>query len=108
MDESTRKRALRKAHSITRNIGYPDELLDDKKLEKSYEKLEISKDDYFQSSLNLTLFDTNRAFSNLRKPVNKSAWIAHGNAAVVNAFYNRVENSIRKYFHYRILITFIS
>ena len=108
MDERTRKRALDKVHSLTKYIGYPDEILDDKELEKLYEKLEISKDDYFHSSLNLTLYDTNLSFSNLKKPVKKSTWIAYGDVAVTNAFYNRVENSIRKYFHYRILITLIS
>lgn len=36
MDDVTRKAALEKAESMTTHIGYPDELLDDKKLEEFY------------------------------------------------------------------------
>lgn len=36
MDEVTRKNALDKAASMTSHIAYPDELLDDRKLEEFY------------------------------------------------------------------------
>lgn len=36
MDEITRKNALEKAAAMTTHIAYPDELLDDKKLEDFY------------------------------------------------------------------------
>lgn len=97
MDEKTRKSALEKAETMSTHIAYPDELLDDKKLEEFYEKLEISQGDYLQTILNLTLFGTEYSFSKLRKPVNKSDWVSHGRPAIVNAFYSSIENSIRKY-----------
>lgn len=96
MDEQTRKSALEKAASMSTHIAYPDELLDDKKLEEFYENLELSSEDYVASILNLTLFGTEYSFSKLRKPVNKSEWISHGRPAIVNAFYSSIENSIRK------------
>lgn len=50
------------------------------------------------SLLNLTKFGTDYSFSKLREPVNKTDWITHSRPAVVNAFYNSLENSIRNYF----------
>lgn len=96
MDEKTRKSALEKAMSMSTHIAYPDELLDDKKLEEFYENLELNPGDYLQSILNLTQFATNYSFSKLRKPFNKTDWLSHGRPAVVNAFYSSIENSIRK------------
>lgn len=95
MDDETRKAALDKAESMSTHIAYPDELLDDKKLEELYAKLEISPGNYLQSILNLTLFNNEYSFDKLRKPVNKSDWVTHGRPAVVNAFYSSIENSIR-------------
>lgn len=97
MDDDTRKSALEKAASMSSHIAYPDELLDDNKLEEFYSKLELNPDDYVGSILNLTLFGTEYSFEKLRKPVNKSDWISHGRPAIVNAFYSSIENSIREY-----------
>lgn len=97
MDNKTRKAALDKADRMTTHIAYPDELLDDNKLEEFYKKLEITPGNYLKSILNLTLFGTEYSFGKLRKPVNKTDWISHGKPAVVNAYYSSVENSIRKY-----------
>jgi membrane metallo-endopeptidase-like protein 1 len=96
MDEETKKSALNKAESMSTHIAYPDELLDDNKLEEFYKKLEITPGNYLQSILNLTLFGTEYSFEKLRKPVNKSDWVTHGRPAIVNAFYSSIENSIRK------------
>ncbi|XP_066597327.1 neprilysin-2 isoform X2 [Prorops nasuta] len=95
MDEETKKSALAKAASMVSHIAYPDELLEDKKLEEFYEKLELTDDNFLESILNLTLFATEYSFGKLRKPVNKSDWISHGRPAIVNAFYSSIENSIQ-------------
>ncbi|XP_017759283.1 PREDICTED: membrane metallo-endopeptidase-like 1 isoform X2 [Eufriesea mexicana] len=95
MDEETRKSALNKAASMASHIAYPDELLDNNKLEEFYEKLELTTDNYLEGILNLTLFGVEYSFSKLRKPVNKSDWITHGRPAIVNAFYSSIENSIQ-------------
>ncbi|XP_076662918.1 M13 family metallopeptidase neprilysin 2 isoform X4 [Andrena cerasifolii] len=95
MDEETRKSALDKAASMSSHIAYPDELLDDTKLEEFYEKLELTSDNYLKGILNLTLFGVEYSFGKLRKPVNKSDWITHGRPAIVNAFYSSIENSIQ-------------
>ncbi|KAJ8668512.1 hypothetical protein QAD02_010175 [Eretmocerus hayati] len=95
MDDETRKAALDKAESMTTHIAYPNELLDDNKIEEFYRKLELSPGNYLQNMLNLTLFGTEYSFEKLRKPVNKSDWVTHGRPAVVNAFYSSIENSIQ-------------
>ena len=76
------------------HVGYPDELLDNQKVDEFYEKLEIKDDDYFQSNLNLYIFQLEENLNKLGKPVNRSSWINHGGSAVVNAFYSPSENSI--------------
>ncbi|RZF35772.1 hypothetical protein LSTR_LSTR012070 [Laodelphax striatellus] len=96
MDEKTRAAALEKAKAMTTHIAYPDELLDDKKLIEFYEKLEIiGPDDYIGAELNLTKCAVEFSFNRLRDPVNKTEWISHGRPAIVNAFYNSIENSIQ-------------
>ncbi|XP_046983494.1 neprilysin-2-like isoform X1 [Schistocerca americana] len=95
MDEATRKKALEKAKSMVAHIAYPDELLDDAKLDKFYEKLDISPALYLESVLNLSRFAVDYSFSRLREPVNKTEWTSHSNVATVNAFYDTLENSIQ-------------
>lgn len=41
MEENTRKSALKKADSVVDHIAYPDELLDDRKLEEVFESVNI-------------------------------------------------------------------
>ncbi|KAH1004491.1 hypothetical protein HUJ05_005292 [Dendroctonus ponderosae] len=97
MDDKTRQNALDKARSMSTHIAYPDEMLNDAKLEEFYEGLELDQNQYLRSILNLTLFGTRFSFKRLRQPVNKTDWITHGRPAVVNAFYSAIENSIRKF-----------
>lgn len=97
MDEKTRKKVLDKAASMISYISYPDELLDDKKLDEFYEKLELSADDYFGSFLNFSIFEMNYLFGRLRIPVDETEWITHGGQATVRAAYSQSKNSIRTY-----------
>ncbi|XP_050064129.1 neprilysin-2-like isoform X3 [Aphis gossypii] len=99
MDDETRRNAIDKANSMTSHIAYPDELLDDCKLNSFYENvinyLEINEKDYYTSVLNLSKFFTDYSYSKLRQPVNKSDWISHSKTAIINAFYSYDENSIQ-------------
>lgn len=96
MDDETRKSAINKLHSMSTHIGYPDEIMDNKNIEKYYDNLEIDENNYLSSVLNMNVFGTDYAFNKLRKPVNKTDWVTHARPAVVNAFYSSIENSIRK------------
>ncbi|CRK97823.1 CLUMA_CG011199, isoform A, partial [Clunio marinus] len=96
MDDKTRAAALCKVGTMVTHIGYPDELMDDKKLIDFYQNITIDENKYLESILNINVFGTDRAFKKLREPVNKTDWITHSKPAVVNAFYSSIENSIRK------------
>lgn len=96
MDEETRQSALNKLRAMSTHIGYPDEIMDNSKIQKYYETLEIDENNYLSSVLNMNVFGTDYAFNKLRQPVNKTDWRTHARPAVVNAFYSSIENSIRK------------
>lgn len=96
MDDETRQSAIKKLKTMTTHIGYPDELMDDSKIENYYRNLEIDENNYLSSILNINIFGTDHKFSKLRKPLNKTDWVTHTNPAIVNAFYEPTENSIRK------------
>ncbi|XP_061729220.1 neprilysin-2-like [Cydia pomonella] len=95
MDEKTRKSALEKVAAITSHIGYPDELLDDSKLEEFYEKLKLDENSsYLENILDVNLFNKEYLFSQLRKQVNKTHWVSYADVAVINARYYPFQNSM--------------
>lgn len=94
MDQETKKQARAKANTIKPYIGYPKELLNNTAVMNLYENLTISNDNYFQNIMRLRKWSTDYAFSQLRKPNIRGEWKKHARAAVVNAFYNSLENSI--------------
>ncbi|KAH8393841.1 hypothetical protein KR215_002255 [Drosophila sulfurigaster] len=95
MDDNTRLEAKNKLHKMATYIGYPDELLDNEKLTKYYEKLKIDPDNYLKSNLALNIFYTNYIFNKLRLPVNKTDWVDHAQSTTVNAFYSHNGNNIQ-------------
>jgi len=95
MDDQTREAALSKAKAISPHIGYPDEIMDDKKLEEYYKNLEIDPNNFLGSILKMNVFGTDYAFNKLRQPVNKTDWETHARPTIVNAFYSWIENSIQ-------------
>lgn len=95
MDDETKARALEKAKNMVMHIGYPNELIDDKKLLEYYDGLKINEKSFFDSVMNITKFEVQKVVKNYRKPVNKTNWEEHAHVAIINAFYNPVENSIR-------------
>lgn len=94
MDEDTRREAKKKAHAITPYIGYPDEILNDALIEDLYTNLQLYPDNYFENVRSMRIWSTNYAFAQLRKPNEKGDWKKHARTAIVNAFYNSLENSI--------------
>lgn len=96
MDQETKKNALDKAEAIDQFVAYPNELLNASIVDNYYARLKFDdNDDYFKSVLRLAKFGCDKNFEKLHVAVNKSDWVTHGRAAVVNAFYNLVENSIQ-------------
>ena len=94
MDEGTKTKAYLKLQSIKEYIAYPEEIMNNTKLEDFYDGIEVSNDTFYQNSINIGLWSTKYSWSQFRKQIDKTDWKRHGNAAVVNAFYNLIENSI--------------
>jgi predicted metalloendopeptidase len=94
MDETTRAAALRKAEKIQNHIGYPDELMDDKKLIDLHKNLVINEHEYLKSVLSLNRFRLETETKKFREIVNKTEWDSHSNVAIANAYYAWLENSI--------------
>lgn len=93
MDNCTRTRAIEKAEGMINHVAYPEELMDDDKIEEYYSELEFS-DKYLLLYLNYQKFYSAKAFGELRKTVNKSDWIYHAGSTAVNAYYSVPENGI--------------
>lgn len=96
MDDETREIALEKAEKIKNFIAYPDEIMDDEKLIEYYEDLEIDQEEFYKSILKFGRFAQKKGMRKFRQSVDKDDWRDHASVAIVNAFYNRVENSIRE------------
>ena len=94
MDEQTREEARGKAQAISSYIGYPDELLNMTLIEDLYKGLELYRGQYFDNMLRLRKWSTDFSFQKLRKPNLKVDWRRHAKAAMANAFYDPLDNSI--------------
>lgn len=95
MDEESRTAAIAKAVAMHFNIAYPDELIDDQKLEKYFHGLELSSDSFIHSVMNIRKFTSERTMSKLRVPINKTDWETHSIPTKVGGYYSISENSIR-------------
>lgn len=85
MSETTKKKAIEKLHAFTPKIGYPDKW-------KTYNGLEIKRDDYFGNIRRATAWEYNDMVSQLGKPVDRTRWGM--TPPTVNAYYNPVNNEI--------------
>jgi len=94
MDDETKRLAKEKSKSIKYHIAYPKEILNETALAIVYDGLHIDNESYFENNINMSVFGTNYAFKKLREQIDKNDWRTHGSAAVVNAYYSPIENSI--------------
>ncbi|KAK6176464.1 hypothetical protein SNE40_014749 [Patella caerulea] len=92
MDEETKAFAREKANAMNERIGYPEFITDSELLDKRYELLDFSDDQYFQNVLQLEKGEAIKTMKKLREPVKKDIW--EQDPAVVNAFYNPNTNDI--------------
>jgi predicted metalloendopeptidase len=100
MDHKTRAEALSKVEKMDKHIGYPNELMDDKKLIEYYEEVQIDEKEYLQSVLNLYHFRLTTETKKFREAVNKTDWRGRSEVAIANAFYQWLENSISEFADY--------
>lgn len=99
LDNETQKNALDKAKAISRQIAYPDELLNDSII-NDYEqkKLEAIGDDFITSLLSIILSSNKQEWSKLKQKVeDKNNWEFFAReTSSVNAYYSPAENIMSK------------
>lgn len=96
MDNKTRLEAARKLKAMETLIGYPEELMNNKKLESFYSNLNLTFDSFLEDILQVQAFYSNFELSRLRELFNKTDWVDHARPADVNAYYSGIENNIRE------------
>ena len=69
MDPETKQRAHKKLRTIKDYIGYPEEILDNDKLEELYKGLEIDPNEYFKNGIHMSIWSTNYHWKKLREKV---------------------------------------
>ena len=85
MSPETKAEALRKLHGIRNKIGYPEHWRD-------YAALTVKPDDYFGDAVRSEVFESDRRWHKLGKPVDLTEWGM--TPPTVNAYFNPQMNDI--------------
>ena len=85
MSDTTKQQALAKLDAFTKKIGYPDTWRD-------YSKLDVADGSFYANARRASLFNQNRNWSKLGKPVDRTEWGM--TPPTVNAYYNPAVNEI--------------
>ncbi len=85
MSDSTKEKALKKLHAISRKIGYPDKW-------DTYESLNIEPESYATNLIITRKYQFNKMIDKLGKPVDPTEWFM--TPPTVNAYYNPNRNEI--------------
>lgn len=93
MAPETKIEALDKANAISDMIGYPEFILDTKKLDEKYDGLEFNASEYFENNVRLAKFDLRKNLERLKeRKVDRNRW---GMSPIqVNAYYTPTKNQI--------------
>jgi len=97
MDDPSRKVAIEKLKKMQFFVGYPEELIDDKKLVEYYRKLKIDTNQYLDTVLSVNRFNNDKIFERLAI-TDRNDWTQIMSPTLVNAAYSIFENNIREVF----------
>lgn len=92
MDMTTKAVAKEKADYIKPRIGYPVEVDLESKVNKEYERIHVTSDDFYKNTLSIWINGVTKNIKELREPVDKNKWSTP--PATVNAFYDPQTNQI--------------
>ena len=93
MDKETKVEARKKLKNMRQFLAFPDEFLDQEKVDGIYEEVEMEEDSYLENVLKLSKFFTKYYALQLRETVDPDDWREHRYVAIVNAFYNPTLNN---------------
>lgn len=99
MDAILKASTLEKLQAMYTHFGYPDELMDNQKLERFFSGLDVNPEEFLESLLRINVFDIDNKLNQLHRPVNETDWMTRVSPAVVygGANYWPTKNSIRMY-----------
>lgn len=92
MDPKTLQLASEKTDAITDIIGYPDFIMNEKRLNKRYEGLMVKEDQFFRNTIASNIFTLSEVTKKLDKPGNQTE--SDVAPSLVNAFYMPSKNQI--------------
>uniref|UniRef100_A0ABD2WCJ0 Endothelin-converting enzyme 1 n=1 Tax=Trichogramma kaykai TaxID=54128 RepID=A0ABD2WCJ0_9HYME len=92
LDQSSRKAAVDKVTFMGHVIGYPNDMINDQKLDSYTKSLNLSANDAVKNFLNLQRFHYEHSLANLRKPSNRLLWTVLSESIRVNAYYYKTQN----------------
>lgn len=96
MDEKTKQIAQKKLSLVKQYIAYPDEILDDEKLDAYYHNIEVHPGSFLKSHLSIEIANVKRSLKGFKHSTKDNSWTHHIDIATANAVYLRSENSIGK------------
>lgn len=95
VDVKAREKASAKVRNIDILVAYPDEFLDDSKLEAYYEKLHLpSEDSFVENLLAVNKFSKKMSFSTNGTYANRTDWRRHDSITSIYALYKPEKNSV--------------
>lgn len=97
LDEQLKAAATSKAMAMNFDIGFPDELLDDKKLNDYYDGLELHPSSLLINTMRVNQFFGNLKNRHLHTPIDRRDWTERAKKTTkVDAFYGVSQNTICK------------
>nr|AMO02510.1 endothelin-converting protein 10 [Tityus serrulatus] len=92
MDNSTKYEAIKKIEFMSDNVGYPDWIMDKRRLSEFYQNLGEIGNDPFKNDLVISEYTSSQLFRSLRKKPKMTDWSIM--PLTVNAAYDQNQNSI--------------
>nr|XP_022340096.1 endothelin-converting enzyme homolog isoform X2 [Crassostrea virginica] len=92
MDDETRQAAREKASAVIDLIGFPSYINNHTLLNKEYEDLNVTSEEYFQNNIRNMLFVVKKDLQTLRSKPKKNEW--EMTPPTVNAYYTPTKNEI--------------
>lgn len=93
MDDETRTAAIAKVESVLPFIGYDDSIKNNTILDTNYKIMNFTEDNFMRNLITIDRLYGRAAFYGLKIHNKRSSW-GSKNAAIVNAFYEPLKNSI--------------
>ncbi|XP_057341095.1 neprilysin-2-like [Microplitis mediator] len=97
LDMKTRDELFKRLKSVKIITGYPDEIMDDRKLKEYFQGLNITKDDFLKNVVNQKIFNEKKLFTLNHKSQNSSGFMDNFfkfTLFTVDAFFNNNTKSI--------------